>query len=348
MIKTIEKIFFVFFLLGTPLFADQQKIEALLQSYSRPTMSQVKEAFGERLANQENPYIQDETIVMKEYYSAGRRVESIRSMIKNNGPEFIAQLDAAYPGATIMSIGRDAVFVSDMFDAFYLSQNQKGRALRFEASGGMARLASPEFIIRYFQQFGYDYTDPKKIKSMPPLVLVDASWYRYSSQSYAILNVLYKTYIHSGGKFEALFPKLAFFSTLGETTHYKVRFKQDFLSQLRNFIEQGFYAPLLCLDFESLAEPEPVKWTHFTYWHDKFSKFHETEQGITSHHLGVHSLENRKQVLGVQFDLLQAMENPVFLENVKSTAKKYFNHDFQIAGPQSCSQSFGNEGNNHG
>ncbi len=351
--KLSIKIILVLAFVNNFLFADvsEEKISELLNSYFRPTISDVKKAVGENF-DIANPFWTGTEALQVD---SGRIItlRLIRDMTAFWGPQLIAQVESLYPGAAVMSIGRDSVFISDMFDAYYSANGQQGRSLRFEASS--TTFSQPQIdvlIISYFKKLGYDFQNPESIKGMRPLVLVDSSHYNHSSQSYRILAIAYRAYIDAGGNPLDLLPKLTFISTVrggtwdaNRTAHaahaahdaYKNNFFAKRLQEVWQSYQHGrvHLAPRTCLRFQEFDTKEEFSQntllTHFAFWHESYLPFHVDGQNIQPVHGGVMTPKQRRQVLAVLFDLIKEVRKPEFMSKVKFYAEKYFHHNINFS-----------------
>ena len=179
-----KAILFIFVLISSLTFAneEQDKItQDLLSLTRRPSVEKVFNAYQGNL-----PSLPSEP-------QRNKRGGLWMETIKQEMPRVIAELEYAYPGAIWAALGRDAVAIVDILEAFYLSVGQSGRVARIEASTATFRSSSDDFI-KMLEQAGLP-KDVKNVENMRPFIILDRTSYGAASQSTLLTKHIYDHYI---------------------------------------------------------------------------------------------------------------------------------------------------------
>ncbi len=188
-------------------FATPQDIQKLIESPTRPTISQFLDAFDGKLP-EENPF---PFVNPKDRNNNGRNFQVntetwFRDLVREDGARTIARLEQLFPGGIWYPLGRDAAWVGDVLDAFYVGQGQKGRVVRLDVSTQSYQGPDNEAMIEPFLRSAGLIVDTMQLKISPPKVVLDRSDYGgwRPSQTLITMQVAYKAYAAMGGGLQDL------------------------------------------------------------------------------------------------------------------------------------------------
>jgi hypothetical protein len=298
----------------------RKEIDALYKQTMRPTISEVGEvlqrAYGKLPA--ENPFFGDG---VSEY-----DVRSIQRS-KDDIVNMIVQLERAYPGGTLLPLGRDAVLIADILDAFYRAIGQPDRVRRLDASG----TSFPHYrdaTERTYEQdrpILHDFLrsnglDLEHIDSQPPYVMMDVTSYMSTSQSRQFMRSAYRTWAKMGRDPKALLDKVAF---VGITGGYdaanlgSIRDIQAAKERIRADTSSDGPSKIFYLD------PGIRDLTYTTAWHKDFLSFRRHGNEVVTLPGEQKSTHYKTEVLAQQYEVMSLVQSPEFLESVKKRAAQY-------------------------
>jgi len=188
------------------------KVDKLFDSPSRPTVSDLMEAFDGQLPAK-NPFSFNPSLT---WSNAGRvfrpTEQEFKNLVLNEAPRTIARMEKAFPGAVWISIGRDAATFGDLLDAFYRSMGRNDAVRRLEVSTGS--FAMNDVFLDYLKQLGVPL-DPKTIETATPVIFFDRTTFGTwrVSQSQQVLQAGYDAYRKAGGNTDDLIRKFNFMTT---------------------------------------------------------------------------------------------------------------------------------------
>ena len=275
--------------------------ENLLALDHQPTIADIYEVFGGKLPPV-NPF--------------GQPTADLPEKIRANAPAVIAVFEKAFPGATFAPLGRDSVFLGDIFDAFYTHLGQK-RIVRASASGASRTTAddSADFI----QGLGLDL---EHLQTSRPFVMFDQTNFKSTSQSVSYLKAIYaRCQKIPNCHLEELVEKFNFLNTGPARNMYAENVIDEnfdiaeFLTKVKKSIT--FYGPNAIM---SVAAHTDLVYT--AEYHETFTKFFKSPDGkVTTHAGAMNSDAQRLQILADVFAAAQVVSSPSFLADVKIQAK---------------------------
>lgn len=289
--------------------AKPKSLDDLLDQHARPTIEQI---------NSVEPLPADGDAI-------------INSQIMKDMPKIIAAFEKAFPGATFYELGRDAVYMGDILDAFYTSIGQPGRIKRLDASN-TSFSPDDEITYQFLKSSGIDVS---KIHEGYPIVVFDTTSFSHrggigssgASQSVLVIRSAYRAYVEAGGKASDLVPQLNFISVGGMYSgrsdiidFASPRFDLDkFIDfQKSTASEEGFALPLF-IDASMFA------YSHAD-WHPMFGPFYKNEKGLTVARLpepGSKSTKSTKsKILAAMVEARDTANHSLFLKMVQLEAAK--------------------------
>lgn len=167
-----------------------QDVETLLQQTDRPSMEQVREVAPQI----ELDFDKDFGLTKQDVYLGNRgdanlhfKYEFWLKTLIDEGPQFIATLEKAFPGGTWVFIGRDSAAIADMVEAFYLSIGQTGRVARIGMSKETLANATPEALYEMLRSTGYHLS-----KTTHPFILIDTVSQGFGRQGRSLIQSVYQ------------------------------------------------------------------------------------------------------------------------------------------------------------
>jgi hypothetical protein len=283
-----------------PAIAGRRELEQLLDSPTRPTVSQVIQATG-RAIDGKNPY--------RNYLQHERAHEARMAQIPALA-QTIAFMEKAFPGAIWAPLGRDAVVFGDLLDAFYHSISQSGRVSRLNASGtsfGEGDWMRLDLLV----SAGLDL---KQVDSTRPLIGMDRTSFGPSSQSTNLMRAGYSAYAWKGYNPKNLIHHLNFLA-LGSNFP-----DENSGDRITTYFENvAIQAPPCLSEIMSINIGE---WTDSIPWHETFGPLQTALDGTIAGTPGAPSaLEDRKAVLGELIEIIQRVRDPRFLVSVQKKAR---------------------------
>lgn len=159
-----------------------EEVENLVQRPLRPRMSDLLL----------QPYFSND--IYPEFLRRPQKDLLIRN-IKDQLPSIIAGLELAFPNGRYVFLGRDAAFLADLIDGFYIARGEYGRVIRLNVSRASLN-ESPASLALYLRQEGIALSHWEK---QPPFVFLDRTAYQKNpvvfggtSQLLRLVSVLFK------------------------------------------------------------------------------------------------------------------------------------------------------------
>ena len=291
----------VFILLATAL-AWAGPREDLLALDHRPTVQEIKNAFGGTLPEQ-NPF--------------GTANPALQATIKSNIPSVIATFEKAFPGATYSPLGRDSVLLGDMIDAFYQSLGQH-RIVRASASG--ASLTTERDLLDFMKGLG---VDPAHLDQAPPFIMFDQTNFRNNSQSTTYLNAIYGECLKAKCDPRTMVEKFNFLNTGSSKGMYNnnvITPKTDIDSFVKTQADAKKGKAIWAI--QSVTVDQSLVYT--TEYHETFNQFHRDDYGnVTTSPGPMGKIQDRMQILADVFETIKTVSTPEFLTAVKFNALAY-------------------------
>lgn len=278
-------------------------VEDLLALPHRPTVAEIKNAFGGQLP-EANPF--------------GTPTGQTQVRVTQNAPVVIAMFEKLYPGATFAPLGRDSVFLGDVIDAFYQSLGQD-RVRRVSASGN-SLTGKPDDIVDFLKDAGFDIS---RLKVAYPFVMFDQTNWSSDSQSTAYVRAVARECKNRGCDPYLLFEKFDFINTGATNKMYaKNVFSPTF--DLKEFQAKNREAIAKSGQIKELVSvPVDKGLTYTTEYHGTFDKFKRQGDGSIIAKPGAMSSNSiRLQILADVFAAAQAVSKPSFLAAVDEEARK--------------------------
>lgn len=287
--------------------AVREDLETLVNQKFRPTMTQIV-AIGRKAGFNfaiENPL------------SKSKKVSRFKGV--QEAAEVIIQLELMFPGATFAPLGRDAVRMGDIIEAFYLGLNQKNRVKRIELS--TSSFKDLKAVKAYLKGLGI-VPDPKNIENTPPLVLFDRTSFSPISQSRRVTQMIFQLYKEAGGDPKDLKTKIVFTSTQPQ----RVVSFTDFLSN-----PMGFMKRFLKAIYSGRPLPQhtvDIKANLFTDsapWHGPFDTPKKVKNGNHVRQISDSRItkKQKRQVLSSMLTILKTVQSPAFQRRVFRKSKEY-------------------------
>lgn len=307
-----QVILFIFVLISGLSFADEnhERIKKdLLSLQRRPSVEKVLNAFDGDLPAIANPSVSQ---------NGGFWTEVIKARM----PRAIAELEYAYPGAVWAALGRDAVAIIDVLEAFYLSVGQADRVTRIEASTATFNSSEAEFI-KMLEQLGLP--KDQKLEEMRPFIILDRTTYKVNSQSTTLISYIYRHYLDKKvvASPNDLFKKIAVVSSSsGQQIDPKIMGSLFANNKMR---ADGPFAPTVILRSPNLAY-----FTDQTHqeWHQTFAEIIQDENGRLGGRItGPNHHQYKENALWMMIEAYTTVSTPAFLNAVRSEAKK-LGYDF--------------------
>lgn len=298
-----------------------QAYSHLLSLTRRPSISQIKDAFGDliysphfSLPPSESPNPFAENSQLAEAYQ--------------HGPSIIATFEKLYPGATFYGMGRDSAFLVDLLDAFYLTLNQKDRALPLEI--GRFSFEYPDLMRAYLRQQGIhispSYTSPRH-------VVFDATNFEWNSQSTKLLDML----IHSKEAIAhptAIWTSIAFINTgyrqgnMYSSNLIPAKIPVKPMTSLLNGVDAINRSSGKFVRIPSVDIPEPLAYgLEYTGSYGEL----KDELGMVKPTIGkLASEDTRRKIIYSQVQLIRMTSDPMFKKRVQQIAQENYKYRFPL------------------
>ena len=223
----------------------------------------------------------------------------------------IAILEHRFPNLIYAPLGRDAAYLGNLIDAFYMANGQPGRVKPLKGSGNSVRPASSAEQFLFLRQNGLRPIDGGLQR---PYVVIDRTSYGAGSQARALTSSVSQQLLGSGGTtVEDLRFDLGAANTAAEPWMY-----QQFQ---RSYTTAG--------PQEALQIPAP-NFTDQHLWHGTYDRFYIDSSGRIQapHGKG----EHRAQAVASMTVDFRIVMSPAFLKLVQEESKK-IDLVFPIAAP---------------
>lgn len=320
--KTKNALFSAFILLfsiawTTPSFAklteqeERAALEKLLQSPDQPLVSEVFAAFG------------NEWPSLHEFYAyktphAALSDETLREMART-----IAVAERMYPGATMMTLGRDAQVFGTWYEAFWVSVGQYDRRIQLKASGSSFKRSDFPTNARFMLDSGIELFDESK-----KYIIYDYTSYHDNAQSRSLLRAVYWQWIKEGRLPSELVKRftVASFSTGNsfDGTSSKHKIGKFFEKQAEEVSSPQFTNESPPTPSEMIQLPRgtmPV--SHGGEWHNGYGTLQEQKDGkVWGLPKARSGRSTRLNLLRTQLVLFRQISTPKFLQMVHEEAKK--------------------------
>ncbi len=306
----MTKAFFLFIHLAFfPVFAAsiEEAVQELVMMVPRPTVTDMK-----RLLTpwpKKNPFASNPS----------QRVEKLPL-----AAESIASMERVFPGATWAAIGRDAVMLGDILDAFYQSLGQKNRVVRLNGSGDTIRRATKEDLLLMLESAGLNLKD---ITGGAPFIVFDDTGYLEqpfrTSQARLLVKAAYQGYQKMGGDPTALAGKVGAMNCAETVT--------------ANFNPEKFHAMQL-EGIRRIGIPDSVmgikqakSFIRTEEWHGPFGPLMQQKNNKFEGAPGMPAATRlvRQYILGELYEIINAMRGPKALKLVRAAAKE-LNYEFPV------------------
>ncbi len=237
-------------------------------------------------------------------------------------PLFIAALERAFPGGVYYSLGRDAVLVGDILDAFYLGLGQPGRSRRLDVSHPSFRTDDSlvdEFLVQ-------NDINPGRNKDPYPRVAFDVtSFSKYAgvgggaSQSVRVVQAGFRLAKKNQINLKSL-PAHFNFVSIGGGSFYKKAF-DDPQFDLADFVHAQ-RATVVDREFDFPAHCNLMNYAYTGEWHGLFGPIKEMAGGKVGTEPGEpYSLGSRRDILNEMIGAYQIATDPRFRGAVRVAAQ---------------------------
>ncbi len=276
-------------------------VRRLLSMNERPTIAVVKKAL--KPWPRTSPVPEDENFIITKEMLAGLA-------------EVIVYFEHAFPGAVYLPMGRDAVGLGDMMDAFYTSIGQPGRIRRLDFSRPTVNNANSSDLVDYLKGLGFKF---QNLRKSPTFVIFDSTGYQGTSQLGLVLDKVYTEYARRGHdpknlvyKFNAinLYPRGK--SIDPEDNPRGFLEEQAFRLQYQSRPDRIFAMPEMDVDLSGSPE-----------WHDSFGTLYRDSKGKVQVQVPEEFDEgHRLSALFHLYEIVRKVETPAMKRRVKAVAKK--------------------------
>jgi hypothetical protein len=269
-----------------------QKVEDLVKQQRRPTPSQLRKAYRGRIPDH-NPFTRN---------GDGAVQAKIRAAAK-----LIAVLERSYPGATYLPLGRDAVMMADVMEAYYTHLGQPHRVARIDASSSSFNGNQQDIIDFLKHNTPIDFSDPKKSKGF---VLFDNTSYGTSSQSHLVMNAIYAEYARHGYDMAEVHKKIGIVSTytglsLGDASTSGETLKSYFETEKQNRSSSPAAPPS-----QAIFAPEVQSSMYGNEWHGSWGAFTRDASGkVRTEPLSDGAVGTHEAILADFHDVLAGIES---------------------------------------
>jgi hypothetical protein len=289
------------------------------------------------LAQKTRPTIAEFTAMMQAAYGGLPKENPFGKSkgVKGEGDtvaKMIAQLELAYPGGTWLPLGRDAVLIADLLDAYYRSIGQPGRVKRLDASGTSFphyRDANEktfeedrDIITGFLKSNGLDLDHPEK---HPPFVMIDVTSYSRTSQSTQLMRSAYRTWAASGRDPKLLFDHVNFVGVPQGWASLKIEDAAGNIDVAKSFLKSKTTKD----GPDDILYLSTRDFTYTTAWHEMFRRFEPNVKGGVSTEPGSPlGEEDREEVLSELYETMSLVGNSKFHSLVKDVAARKYGYEF--------------------
>ncbi len=271
----------------------------------------------------------EETITSKVSTQNSLIDNNLKNILSNDVPRFVIALERVFPNANWAFIGRDASFLADAIEAFYLSRGAVGRVQRVEVSGSSLSRESDETLLEYLKQF--DINPKNDLSSTNGTIFIDVISNPTSGgrQPKRILKAIYKSYLDKGVKINNLLKKINFIGLNKQGSHKysnkALSNAQEALDQMaKNYENTNSIDDLFSQGLISFQSDDPLhKLSYPIKWHDEYQGFEKNTQGKTvaiEGHPSNH--ETRSKIIKIQKEMFEFFRDNDFSLIMENYAKK--------------------------
>ena len=325
----------LFLLLSFNAEAKFKSIEEILVSPQRPTMTEVLPFLDDIHQERGIPVTAQQ---VSTYFDKRIDIPAWLRILLQTSPRMIATVEHLYPGAKWIFLGRDAMAISDVFEAYYHSIGEKDRVLRLGVSKASFNHLDERGLRKqfgaYFKQQGFTW---EKADKLPPYIMIDAISGGYGRQGRSILAAMYMQGLSEGKNPLFMVDRLNMIGLRVSTYNHPFIYdttqsdyfakKEKWLWVLGNAIDYNHlfgFKGILTYQAESDHTHNEAGYTHFVgAWHDSYGAFSTT--GVAD--VGdPYPLEMKKSILWTQKKIWEAVKTNTFANEVKKqkvTVAKY-------------------------
>lgn len=117
------------------------------------------------------------------------------SILTDQGPRFIGTLEAVFPGATFVFIGRDMMALSIAVESFFHSIGHESRVLRIGMSKTTLESSDPSQLRDLLQSSGVDFST---LEAPHPYIFIDTISSGHGRQGRALIDAIYSFHVQRG------------------------------------------------------------------------------------------------------------------------------------------------------
>ncbi len=303
-------------------------MDAILEREQRPTMAEILPHVEK--ANWPGIPVTAETAA--QYFDQRIEVERWLGVLEESGPRLIAAMEKSFPGATWGFMGRDAMAIADMVEAFYIEIGQPERVQRLGVSKASFVNTAHETYMDFLRT--HDLT-PEAIEKYP-YIFIDPVSGGFGRQGRTLLSAFYQQWAMDGKDPKFLVGRVNMLGLIVST--FKSQ-PNDFSSP-GEFVIKSFNAidknpnrdaatffnnhKIMTYPLQPNAANE-AGYTHFIgAWHESYGAMETNSRtGETLATRGaVFPLEMRQTVLWTQAQIAKKVMTPEFVERVQEEARK--------------------------
>lgn len=311
-----------------------EEIQSLLSQRQRPTMAEVEKLVEEFKFPSNIPV--DANWISQNGYDSRIDIKAWTKILLDYAPHVIAKLEATYPDAVWVFLGRDGMAFADVLEAFYLSIGEKNRVIRFGVSKASMGTLTKKAVLANFKRLGYDIDSATKNKS-PALIFVDTVSSGNGRQGRQILSTIY-SYLLKGHKidFKKLIRKINMVGLVVSTHgggHLPVEDQSTYYSNYDQLIDS---LPARIQSASQLAQQHTFMsiqqaqldanesgYTHYIgAWHDSFGGVAKSKGNYEIAIGKQFAPEMKLSILWTQAEIWRAVKSESFLKSVNSERKK--------------------------
>lgn len=298
---------------------NEQAYIRLLNLDHRPSIAEVKEAFGESI------YQQGFFETLSAQVRAQLGAIAVSGSIEAIAPAIIAAFEKSYPGGTFLGMGRDSSLLTDILDSFYQSMGQENRVLSLEV--GRGSFGDEAMVEQYLKQKGFD---PAKLAQSSFIVPFDATRFTDHSQSRLLLGVMKRLCLASARCDANLFASKVGFINTGfrkgmYATNLYTGIETDELlrSLIEKNVDMGDVVGALSVDV-------PNNLTYTLEYHGSYEGFVKHDNGVEPLRGTLAESSTRRAIIARQIEIIRTTSSPEFRKKVFEVAKAKFGYEFPL------------------
>lgn len=322
--SSILHLLFLFFSLSAQ--AEYKNINEILASPHRPSMIEVLPFLNE-IEEGKNIPVRAEHVA--NYFDKRIDITKWLRILLETSPRMIATAEQLYPGAKWIFLGRDAMAISDVFEAYYHSIGEKNRVIRLGVSKASFHHLSEKDLRNqfgaYFKQHGFTW---EKAHKLPPYILIDAISGGYGRQGRAILAAMYsqgqaekKSPLFMADRLNMIGLRVSTYShpLLYDTTQADYYVKREkwlwVAGKILNYAQFFNLKALLTYQAESDHTHNEAGYTHYIgAWHESYGGFSTLGAAAVG---ASYPIEMKQSILWTQKKIWEAVKSNVFIEEVR-------------------------------